>query len=629
MDLGATEWVTFRKITLPMIAPGVAAAAMLAAAISFDDYVITSFNAGQTQTFPLFIFGATRQGVPAEVNVLATMLLLAVLVLMGLNVLVQKSLARRDARPHRPAVEPLTPRSRISLRGPSEGRTEHAALSQGWRPSRRGRDDGGASRSATGTGRGRCKADATLDDGLQAAGRGRHRGADRRPARRSVRARARGGRSPCPVFRIRGGASTVVGNLAAPVQPGGPGVRAGRAALRHRHRPHRWCCRPDAADAADGDGCTRAACRAPTASRSTATASCGSPTAGPPRAACGGSARDGVATEVFRDRSRWPTTWCPAASAATCAGCRRGRSRSPRPARQASNTLGSQHLVANGLAFDRRRHAVRRRHGARRDLARAPRPPRARALSRSAATRRSRPNTLCLDADLGPAPVPRRRRRDRARRRRERLRRRQRAQRGHGRDPQGRRRVEYFRNAPAATRLRNEGPLEFPTSPVLVGRKLCTDALRRRAARQLPQRAGRRAQRCPASADRTLALAAGSRKGCPDAGPVSPAPRRFRLPCDRRPRGRRARRVTVDRPSHWSGSDADVAGRTGSSPANTTRSGSASATRARTRRPSHRAARDGWAGLGGRRRRPTCAARCRRGSCVPGTGGRPGRDVAG
>src|SRR4051794_38423938 len=76
MDLGATEWVTFRKVTLPLIAPGVAAAAMLAAAISFDDYVITSFNAGQTQTFPLFIFGATRQGVPAEVNVLATILLL-------------------------------------------------------------------------------------------------------------------------------------------------------------------------------------------------------------------------------------------------------------------------------------------------------------------------------------------------------------------------------------------------------------------------------------------------------------------------------------------------------------------------------------------------------------------------
>jgi len=96
MDLGATEWTTFRKITLPMIAPGVAAAAMLAAALSIDDYVITSFNAGQTQTFPLYIFGATRQGVPAEVNVLATMLLIAVLLLMGLNVLVQRRLAKRD-----------------------------------------------------------------------------------------------------------------------------------------------------------------------------------------------------------------------------------------------------------------------------------------------------------------------------------------------------------------------------------------------------------------------------------------------------------------------------------------------------------------------------------------------------
>ena len=97
MDLGATEWVTFRKITLPMIAPGVAAAALLAAAISIDDYVITSFNAGQTQTFPLFIFGATRQGVPPEVNVLATGMLVIVLVLMGLNVAVQRRLAKRDA----------------------------------------------------------------------------------------------------------------------------------------------------------------------------------------------------------------------------------------------------------------------------------------------------------------------------------------------------------------------------------------------------------------------------------------------------------------------------------------------------------------------------------------------------
>src|SRR5829696_5005883 len=107
MDLGATEWATFRKITLPMIAPGVAAAALLASAISIDDYVITSFNAGQTQTFPLFIFGATRQGVPPEVNVLASALLVMVLILMGLNVLLQRRLAARSLR-RQAAAEPET-----------------------------------------------------------------------------------------------------------------------------------------------------------------------------------------------------------------------------------------------------------------------------------------------------------------------------------------------------------------------------------------------------------------------------------------------------------------------------------------------------------------------------------------
>ena len=115
MDLGATEWVTFRKITLPMIAPGVAAAALLASAISVDDYVITSFNAGQTQTFPLFIFGATRQGVPPEVNVLATALLLAVLILMGLNVMLQRRLAARSLR--RDAVDEPESAALVPARG--------------------------------------------------------------------------------------------------------------------------------------------------------------------------------------------------------------------------------------------------------------------------------------------------------------------------------------------------------------------------------------------------------------------------------------------------------------------------------------------------------------------------------
>lgn len=97
MDLGAGVWTTFFRITLPVIAPGVAAAALLAFALSIDDYVITSFNAGQTITFPLFIFGATRQGVPPEVNVLASALLFAVLILMALNVAVQRRRGRRTA----------------------------------------------------------------------------------------------------------------------------------------------------------------------------------------------------------------------------------------------------------------------------------------------------------------------------------------------------------------------------------------------------------------------------------------------------------------------------------------------------------------------------------------------------
>ncbi|MCW3046181.1 MAG: transporter permease [Solirubrobacterales bacterium] len=108
MDLGANELTTFRKVTLPLIAPGVAAAALLAAALSVDDYVITSFNAGQTQTFPLFIYGATRQGVPAEVNVLASGLLFVVLALLGLNLIAQRARGRREARALSAIAPPLS-----------------------------------------------------------------------------------------------------------------------------------------------------------------------------------------------------------------------------------------------------------------------------------------------------------------------------------------------------------------------------------------------------------------------------------------------------------------------------------------------------------------------------------------
>jgi spermidine/putrescine transport system permease protein len=97
-DLGANEWTTFWKITFPMILPGVVAAGLLAFALSIDDFVITNFNAGTTVTFPLFIYGAARQGVPAEVNVLATALLLVALVLMVGNLAWQRRKAREEMR---------------------------------------------------------------------------------------------------------------------------------------------------------------------------------------------------------------------------------------------------------------------------------------------------------------------------------------------------------------------------------------------------------------------------------------------------------------------------------------------------------------------------------------------------
>ncbi len=71
-DLGASPLTTFMLVTLPIIFPGVLAAALLAFALCLDDYVITSFVAGNTLTFPLWVWGATREGVPPQVNVIGT-----------------------------------------------------------------------------------------------------------------------------------------------------------------------------------------------------------------------------------------------------------------------------------------------------------------------------------------------------------------------------------------------------------------------------------------------------------------------------------------------------------------------------------------------------------------------------
>jgi spermidine/putrescine transport system permease protein len=89
MDLGASPWTTFRRVTLPLIAPGIVAAGLLAFALSVDDFVITYFNSGAEVTFPLFVWGAARVGAPPQVNVIGTAIFVVALGLMLVNVLVQ------------------------------------------------------------------------------------------------------------------------------------------------------------------------------------------------------------------------------------------------------------------------------------------------------------------------------------------------------------------------------------------------------------------------------------------------------------------------------------------------------------------------------------------------------------
>ena len=89
MDLGANEWVTFRKVTLPLIAPAILAALLLCFAISIDDFVVTYFNAGSETTFPLFVWGAARVGAPPQVNVIGTAIFVIAVSGMLVNVLIQ------------------------------------------------------------------------------------------------------------------------------------------------------------------------------------------------------------------------------------------------------------------------------------------------------------------------------------------------------------------------------------------------------------------------------------------------------------------------------------------------------------------------------------------------------------
>ncbi|HEY0888100.1 MAG TPA: ABC transporter permease [Nocardioides sp.] len=81
-DLYANEWQTFWRVSLPLVFPGILAAALLSFSLSFDDFIITNLNSGQTVTFPMFVWGAAQRGVPMQVNVIGTIMFLVALLVV-------------------------------------------------------------------------------------------------------------------------------------------------------------------------------------------------------------------------------------------------------------------------------------------------------------------------------------------------------------------------------------------------------------------------------------------------------------------------------------------------------------------------------------------------------------------
>jgi spermidine/putrescine transport system permease protein len=95
-DLGANEWITFRKITLPLLAPAILAGGLLGFAISVDDFVITYFNSGSEITFPVYVWGQAARGVPPQVNVIGSAIFFIAVGIMLVQAVAQ---IRRERRP--------------------------------------------------------------------------------------------------------------------------------------------------------------------------------------------------------------------------------------------------------------------------------------------------------------------------------------------------------------------------------------------------------------------------------------------------------------------------------------------------------------------------------------------------
>ncbi len=82
MDLYANERETFRYVTLPLVMPGIAGAALLAFSLSFDDFIITNFNSGIVSTFPKFVYVSSARGIPPEANVMGSAMFFIALIIV-------------------------------------------------------------------------------------------------------------------------------------------------------------------------------------------------------------------------------------------------------------------------------------------------------------------------------------------------------------------------------------------------------------------------------------------------------------------------------------------------------------------------------------------------------------------
>ena len=91
MDLYAGPFQTFRRVTLPLVMPGIVAGALLAFSLSFDYFIITNFNAGTTVTFPMYVWGISLRGVPPQVNVIGSLMFLVALALVLVGQLFRRS----------------------------------------------------------------------------------------------------------------------------------------------------------------------------------------------------------------------------------------------------------------------------------------------------------------------------------------------------------------------------------------------------------------------------------------------------------------------------------------------------------------------------------------------------------